>query len=186
MTTVEPIMAWNLGADYPRWTEVLRDQTSVLIRPITNQDIEEERRFIEALSPQSRRFRFLGQMQHPSSELLRQFTDIDYSHDAAFAAVLPDCARETFLGVSRYNTSHDGTRCECAVTVLDDWHHKGLGTVLMRHLIEVAKARGIRTMISIDSAENVEMADLAKYLGFTRSIDPDDQTQVIHSLLLQS
>ncbi len=185
MNSIEPVLAWNLGPNYPRWTEVLRDQTHVVIRPISKQDLAEERAFIEALSPQSRRFRFLGQVQHPSSELIKQFTDIDYSHDVAFAAIVPDGVRENFLGVSRYSTSRDGTSCECAVTVLDEWHHKGLGTVLMRHLIEVARARGIRYMISIDSVENVEMADLARYLGFTRCIDPEDRTQVIHSLQLE-
>lgn len=184
MNTIEPVLAFNLGPNYPRWTDVLRDQTHVVIRPITKQDVAEERAFIEMLSPQSRRFRFLGQVRHPSSELIKQFTDIDYSHDVAFAAVVADCAREKFLGVSRYNTSRDGTSCECAVTVLDEWHHKGLGTVLMKHLIEVARARGIQYMISIDAAENVEMADLARYLGFTRCIDPEDPTQVIHSLRL--
>lgn len=184
MNSIEPILAWNLGPDYPRWTEVLRDRTRVVIRPIGKQDVAEERAFIEALSPQTRRFRFLGQVRHPSIELITRLTDIDYSEAVAFAAVVPDGAREKFLGVSRYSTDRDGTSCECAVTVLDEWHHKGLGTVLMKHLIEVARARGIRYMFSIDSAENVEMADLAKYLGFGRSIDPEDRTQVIHSLWL--
>lgn len=182
---IEPILAWNLGPDYPRWTEVLRDQTSVLIRPIGKQDIEHERTFIEALSPRSRRFRFLGQVREPSSELLRQLTDIDYSQDVAFAAVLADGSEETFLGISRYSTSRDGASCEFAITVHDEWHYKGLGTILMRHLIEVARARGIREMISIDSAANVEMAEFAKFLGFTTCIDPEDRTQVLHTLRLQ-
>lgn len=185
MNFIEPVMAWNLGPDYPLWNDVLSDQTHVVIRPVSKQDSAEERAFIEALSPQSRRFRFLGQVRHPSSALIKQFTDIDYSHEVAFAAVVPDGGNGKFLGVSRYSTSRDGISCECAVTVLDEWHHKGLGTLLMKHLIEVARARGIRYMISIDSAENMEMADLARYLGFTRCIDPDDRTQVIHRLQMQ-
>ena len=185
MNSIEPVMAWNLGADYPRWTEMLRDQTKVLIRPITKLDTAEEREFIEALSPQSRRFRFLGQVRHPSSELITQFTDIDYNHEVAFAAVVPNDARQKFLGVSRYSTSADGTSCECAVTVLDEWHNKGLGTLLMKYLIEVARARGILYMVSIDSVENTDMDDLARHLGFTRRIDPEDGTQAIHSLWLQ-
>lgn len=186
MNSIEPVMAWNLGPDYPRWTETLHDKTRVVIRPVTRQDSTAEREFIEALSPQSRRFRFLGQIRHPSSELIRQFTDIDYNHEVAFAAVVPDDAREKFLGVSRYSTNSDGTSCECAITVLDEWHNKGLGSMLMKHLIEVARARGILYMYSIDSVENVDMADLAKHLGFTRRIDPEDGTQVVYSLWLQT
>ena len=64
----------------------------------------------------------------------------------------------------------------------DEWHGRGLGTALMRHLIEVARARGIHRMESIDSAENVEMRDLARFLGFHTSTDPEDARQVIHRL----
>jgi GNAT superfamily N-acetyltransferase len=181
---IEPLMPWQLGPDYPRWTETLRDHSHVVIRPIRAQDAAEERTFIESLSPQSRRYRFLGEVHHPSSELIERLTRLDYVHDLAFAAVVPDGARDKFVGISRYSTSSDGTACECAVTVLDDWQNKGLGAILMKHLIEVARSRGIKRMWSIDSAENLAMADLARYLGFQRSQDRDDASQVIHSLWL--
>ena len=184
MQPIEPIRPWQVSRDYPRWTEDLRNGERVVIRPICASDAAAEKEFIEALSPQSRRYRFLGDVRHPSSELIEQLTDLDYVHDLAFAAVVPDGAREKLVGISRYSTSSDGTQCECAVTVLDDWQHKGLGSILMNHLIDVARARGIRRMWSIDSAENLAMSDLARYLGFQRSQDRDDASQVIHSLWL--
>jgi len=184
MNSIEPVLAWNLGPRYPHWSELLRDQTRVAIRPITKDDAALERAFIEALSPQARRFRFLGQMSHPSQDMVRKLTDIDYDHDVAFVAIAPDAVPEKFVGISRYSTSRDGTSCECAVAVLDDWQDRGLGTALMRHLIEVARSRGICYIYSIDAAENAEMAELARYLGFNRTTDQEDETQVIHSLWL--
>lgn len=172
----------SAGPDYPRWSETLRDQSHVVIRPITKQDKAAERDFIEQLSPVARRFRFLGQVRHPSERLISQLTDIDYVHEVAFVAVIPEDARERIVGVSRYSTDQDGLNCECAVTVSDEWQHKGLGTLLMKHLIEVARAGGIRKMISIDSAENLQMKELAKYLGFRTRVDPDDASQVLHEL----
>ena len=56
--------------------------------------------------------------------------------------------------------------------------------MLMTHLIEVAKSRGIQRMWSVHSAENVVMSDLGHYLGFHREQDPEDAAQVIHSLQL--
>ncbi|MFS8063689.1 MAG: N-acetyltransferase family protein [Luteimonas sp.] len=141
MQPIEPLMPWQLGPDYPRWTETLRDHSKVVIRPIRVEDAAAERVFIESMSPQARRYRFLGQMQHPSSELIEQLTWLDYVRDLAFAAVVHDDARDKFVGVSRYSTSSDGTACECAITVLDDWQNKGLGAILMKHLIDVARAR---------------------------------------------
>jgi GNAT superfamily N-acetyltransferase len=184
MNSFPPIMPWALGPDYPRWTETLRNKTRVVIRPVTARDAAAEKAFIEALSPQSRRFRFLGQISHASDDLVRRLTTLDYRQDVAFAAVVPEDAHEKFLGVSRYSVAADGVSCECAVAVLDEWHEKGLGTLLMRHLIEVARARGIAHMYSIDSTENTEMSALARFLGFDRRLDKDDPTQVMHSLWL--
>ena len=166
------------------WTEVLRDGTHVIVRPIGKQDAVRERSFIERLSPESRRLRFLGQMNVPSEALVRQFTDIDYEHDMAFVALVHRDNETLEIGVSRYSTSADGKSCECAVTVSDEWRNKGLASILMRHLIEVARARGIRTMVSYDAVENTDMRQLADYLGFRRTTDPDDPHMVIHRLAL--
>ncbi|MEP6940934.1 MAG: GNAT family N-acetyltransferase [Rudaea sp.] len=163
-----------------QWTETLRDGTSVLIRPIRDEDAERERRFIEALTPESRRFRFLGGMTGASPALLKQLVHIDHASEAAFVAVGAEDG--DFLGVSRYSARSDGLSCECAVTVSDEWHDKGLATLLMHHLVEVARRRGIRSMYSLDAADNVGMRALAEHLGFTRKADPDDSTLVIHTL----
>jgi len=168
----------------PRWTEVLADGSHVLIRPIRKEDAELERQFIERLSPQSRRMRFLGQMSTPSEKLLRRLVDIDYVHDMAFVALVHRDNEVREVGVSRYSVGPDRSSCECAVTVDDQWHGLGLGTLLMRHLIDVARERGIQRMVSFDAADNLPMRDLARYLGFTRTVDPDDPRQVVHSLSL--
>ena len=168
--------------EFPRWSEMLHDRSHVVIRPINKQDKEAERAFIEGLSAEARRYRFLGQIRSPSERMIDEFTDLDPAHEAAFVAVTPDDGRERIVGVSRYSTDPKGENCECAVTVSDEWQNKGLGTLLMKHLIEVAKARGIHKMTSIDSADNIQMADLARHLGFRSRVDPDDAGQVIHEL----
>ncbi|MEO7326694.1 MAG: GNAT family N-acetyltransferase [Dokdonella sp.] len=169
-----------------QWQETLRNGTSVLIRPIRDVDVELERRFIEELSPQSIRFRFLGEMKTPSPELLRQFTHPDPASEVAFVAMLGEGADKREIGVSRYSARADGLSCECAVAVSDDWHNQGLATMLMQHLIGVARQRGIECMYSIDSADNQPMRDLAEHLGFTHKQDPSDSTQVVHSLDLKA
>ncbi|MGN7916061.1 N-acetyltransferase family protein [Lysobacter sp. 22409] len=183
MTTQSLSASDVIGPDTPRWSDTLRDGRQVTIRPIAASDGAAEREFIERLSDQSRRFRFLGQTRRPSDAFIRQLTDIDYTHDVAFAAF--DSADEgRIVGVSRYSTAQDGSQCECAVTVDDEWQNKGLGAVLMKHLIQVAKLRGIHRMYSVDSAENRQMHELAAYLGFRTVTDPDDASQVIHELTL--
>jgi GNAT superfamily N-acetyltransferase len=167
------------------WHDKLRDGTRVLIRPIGKDDGALERAFIERLSPESREYRFLGQVA-VNDNLVRELTDLDYQRDMAFIALRHDAGEKREIGVSRFCVSKDGESCECAVVVSDEWQDKGLGTLLMRHLIEVARQRGIKRMISIDMAENVGMRNLAKSLGFDRTIYHDYPSEVLHTLDLQS
>jgi len=170
----------------PHWWDKLRDGTHVLIRPIHGEDLEIERRFIEHLSSQTRRLRFLGEIKTPSAALLDQLTHPDPRCDAAFVALIADGAEKREIGVARFSARPDGQACECAVVVSDEWQHQGLATILMRHLIAIARERGIECMYSVDSAGNQGMLDLAAHLGFTRKADPDDASQVLHILDLKA
>ncbi|QBB71165.1 GNAT family N-acetyltransferase [Pseudolysobacter antarcticus] len=172
--------------DDARWSEKLRDGTTVLIRAIRDEDAELERRFIEQLSPQSRRFRFLGEIKSPDPQLLRQFTHVDQVKEVAFVALIAVGTAEREIGVSRYSVLGDGVTCECAIAVSDEWHNQGLATLLMNHLIDVARQHGISRMYSVDAPDNQGMRDLAEHLGFVRTRDPNDARQVLHTLDLNA
>lgn len=168
------------------WNERLRDGTPVEIRPINPGDAERERRFIEGLSAQSRYFRFLQNLKQPSPELIRRFTEIDQRSDVALVALIGHGEQRRIIGVSRYHLCGDGGDiCEFAVVVADEWQRKGLGTLLMRHLIETARARGVQRLYSTDVAENHSMKELATHLGLRRRKDREDPTLVEHSLELR-
>jgi len=183
-TTENPLVESPAVSSKRDFEAMLRDGTRVHVRPIHPDDIELERQFIEALSPTSRRFRFMFTMNSPSTELLEQLTIIDPATDVAFIALLEtgDDAQE--IGVARFSAQAKGADCEFAVTVADDWQHKGLGTLLMECLIEVAKARGIKQMHSSDSADNTLMRKFAEHLHFEHERDPDDATLIRYSVRL--
>lgn len=171
-------------ADVPESVVTLRDGSEVTIRVLHKEDAKLERDFLRNLSPESRWMRFLGQFNEPSDALIRKLTDLDYRRDMAFIALSRADGITRLVGVSRYSLAPDGQSCECAVTVADAWQGRGLGTVLMRDLIDIARRRGIRSMFSIDANENERMRELARDLGFKRERDPDDATRVIHRLML--
>lgn len=164
------------------WEQMIRGGDRVVIRPLHAQDVAMERRFIEDLSPVSRRFRFLDSMKSPSEALLTKLTVLDPATDAAFVAVTHAGSQEHPIGVGRFSAGADAKDCEFAVTVADAWQQKGLGTVLMQHLIEVARQRGIDTMHSSDAWDNALMRSFAAHLGMRHEPDPDDAKQVVYSL----
>jgi GNAT superfamily N-acetyltransferase len=165
---------------------MLRGSDRVLVRPIHAKDVELARRFIEGLSPTSRRFRFLETMRSPSDALLKQLTTVDPLTDAAYVAVIGNGSEERQIGVARFSASADGDDCEFAITVADEWQNKGLGTLLMRHLIEVARSRGIESMHSSDPADNRLMRRFAKHLRLRHINDPQDSSLVRYIVDLKS
>jgi GNAT superfamily N-acetyltransferase len=169
-----------------QWQHTLRDGTSVLIRPIREADAALERQFIERLSPQSRRYRFLGTIKTPSPALLKQLIHPELVRGVAFIALLGAGPKQREIGVCRYSASADGLSCECAVAVSDEWQHKGLATILMRQLIDTARQHGIKRMYSTDANDNQHMRELAEQLGFERHTDPEDSVLVIHTLDLDA
>ncbi|HMM66488.1 MAG TPA: GNAT family N-acetyltransferase [Dokdonella sp.] len=171
-------------ADMPFWDEKLSDGTAVTIRAIRHEDAALEREFIERLSPEARRMRFLAQISEPSEQMIDRLTNLDFSHDMALIAIVKQQGQATEVGVARYATGADRTIGECAIAVTDDWQHRGLGTLLMNRLIEVARARGLVKLVSMDDAGNSKMRELAKDLGFQRTFDPENPHEVEHSLVL--
>lgn len=167
------------------WIEALDNGTHVLIRPLQAKDRPREKAFIERLSPQSRHFRFLCQLKEPGEAMLDQLMDVDQDRHAAYVALAHVDGELQEVGISRYAACAKDDACECAVTVLDSWQHHGLGRLLLKHLIDHARARGLQQMYSIDAAANIAMRDLAKAAGFITTRDPDDASQVIHRLWLK-
>jgi GNAT superfamily N-acetyltransferase len=157
---------------------------TVTIRPIRLTDIAMESEFIRRLSSESKHFRFLGGVRELPPEELARLCDIDRKHSMAFVATVRRNGRETEIGVSRYAPNSKFDVREVAVTVADEWQHKGLGASLMTQLIQTARMQGIKQLYSVDLANNTAMSALANELGMSSIRDPGDPHQTIHSLTL--
>jgi acetyltransferase len=145
----------------------------VTVRPVRPEDAELEQAFVRKLSPESRYFRFMDTLRELTPSMLVRFTQIDYDREMAFVATVRGGAGEDEVGVCRYVANPDGESCEFAIVIADDWHRKGLGRRLMMQLIDVARARGLRSMIGHVLAENRGMLTLCQGLGFVISDSPE-------------
>ncbi|MDX1375641.1 MAG: bifunctional acetate--CoA ligase family protein/GNAT family N-acetyltransferase [Burkholderiales bacterium] len=155
---------------------IAADGARVEVRPIRPEDAEIEQAFVRKLSPESRYFRFMDTIRELTPQMLVRFTQIDYDREMAFIAVTGEDGAQTEVGVARYVTNPDGSSCEFAIVVADEWQKRGLGRRLMMQLIEVARARGLARMIGHILATNRGMLSLSASLGFALSESPDDPT----------
>jgi RimJ/RimL family protein N-acetyltransferase len=143
---------------------LLRDGSEVLIRPVQGTDAPLLADGFARLSARSRQMRFLGTKNELSPAELRYFTEIDHHDHEALGAV--DRANGRGVGVARYVRSAQDARCaEIAVTVVDEWQRRGLGTELLAQLSERAREEGIRRFTALVVADNVAVAGLARSAG---------------------
>jgi acetyltransferase len=166
-------------------TCTLKEGVNVTIRPIRPEDAKLEQDFIHRLSPQSRYFRFMGNMQELSLKMLIRFTQIDYDREMALIATLREDSKDTIIGIVRYITNPDFASCEFAIVVADAWQGKGLGNQLMTQLIKAAKERGLKIMSGTVFSSNAGMLALARNLNFSVKTDKADPNVLIASKTLQ-
>lgn len=150
------------------------DGRTVRIRPIRPEDAEIEQRFVCSLSAESRYFRFLDCMRELTPDLLNRLTHVDFSRDMALIAVIGDSAAETEIGVARYAGDPASGSCEFAIVVADDWQGSGLARHMMQRLIDLARARGYRTMTGEFLADNRHMLHFVNHFGFKLHTHPED------------
>jgi acetyltransferase len=152
----------------------LPDGRDIVIRPIRPEDAEIEDTFVRNLSPESKYFRFMQTLQELTPEMLIRFTQIDYDREMAFIATTTVEGKEAEIAVGRYVTNPDGKSCEFAIVVGDEWRRLGIGSRIMKSLIDSAVAHGLETMEGEILTENGNMISLARGMGFSIRPVPDD------------
>lgn len=141
----------------------LSDGRRVEVDPVSPQDAQAERTFVNALSLQSRYRRFHFGLRELSPEQARAMTEIDQHHHVAFVA-RPQGA-EAIVADARYVLRADSDDAEFAVAVADDWQGAGLGRELLVRLAEHARAHGVRRLFGDVLWGNSAMIALARDLG---------------------
>jgi RimJ/RimL family protein N-acetyltransferase len=162
--------------------ETIRDGSEVLVRPIEPSDKPALLDAFEQLSERSRYERFLSPLDHLSPSMLRYFTEVDHHDHEALVALDPRTGG--LIGVARYVRDEDDPHvAEAAITVADDWHGRGVGTLLLRDLAERARHEHIRRFTALVLARNEDMLDMLHRLGPCRLVDRQQGTVEIEAEL---
>jgi acetyl coenzyme A synthetase (ADP forming)-like protein len=155
--------------------EILRDGGSIHLRAIRPDDKSRLLEHFRHLSRQSAYYRFFRVKKQLTDEELRQFTELDFQREVALVATLRDGAEERIIGVARYGAPAAGqAHCaEVAFAVADAHQGRGIGTLLLEHLVPIARAHGITVFEADVLGENNRMMRVFAKSGFvvSRAID---------------
>ncbi|MFA7281008.1 MAG: bifunctional acetate--CoA ligase family protein/GNAT family N-acetyltransferase [Sterolibacterium sp.] len=164
---------------------ILRNGEELYLRPIRPEDATLELAFANRLSERSYFMRFFSAGRGLSPVMLARLTQVDYDRELALIALAQDGqGTQSIVGVSRYSANPDAESCEFAVTIDDQWNGRGVASLLMRRLMQVARDSGYSRMTGSVLPENFSMLKLASRLGFQREKDLEDPTvvKVVRSL----
>jgi GNAT superfamily N-acetyltransferase len=166
----------SLESLYASWsTGALRDGAEILMRPVRPSDYELLREGFADLSQQSRYQRFLAPMERLPDSMVRYLTEVDHHDHEAIVALDPVSGRG--IGVARFVRLRDRPGvAEAAVTVIDDWQGRGVGTLLLEALALRAREEGIETFTAIMLAANHEILEVLEHLARVRVIDRQMET----------
>ena len=154
------------------------DGQNVTIRPIRPEDAEAEQTFVRNLSAKSKYFRFMQSLRELTPEMLVYFTQLDYDRELALVAVVGEGEVKREIAVARYAMNPDGESCEFAVVVSDEWQGRGVGSEIMRQLMNAARDKGIKRIEGQVLADNRDMRGLMEFLGFDTMQNPEDDSIV--------
>ena len=149
----------------------LKNKAPLFIRPIKPEDEPMMVKFHETLSEESvynRYFSALKLSQRITHERLQRICFNDYDREIALVAELkaPKGEEKKILGVGRLSKQHGRSEAEFAVLVNDHWHDQGLGSELLRRLIEIGRVEKLTKISGQILAENHAMQHICRKTGF--------------------
>jgi acetyltransferase len=161
----------QVSNQYPQeWIDqiVLQDGTQVTIRPIRPDDAPKLQKAFKRLSTQSIYYRFLQVFAQLTDQQANDFANLDYYHRMALIAEILEAGESNLIGVARYSMlSGDETGlAESAVVVIDEYQKRGLGSLLLRHLVRYARSHDVQVFLATVHVSNAQIMRFIKRSGF--------------------
>jgi RimJ/RimL family protein N-acetyltransferase len=160
--------------------EQLRDGRPINIRAQRPDDEAGMLDAIDHTGAQSLQRRFFVPKRNLSEKEKAFFMNIDFVNHVSLVAEIEEDGRHTIIGGGRYIVTAPG-EAEVAFVVVDAWQGHGIGVLLTRHLVGLARAAGLKQLGADVLPENMAMRKVLGKFGFRagRSADP----QVMHLTL---
>ncbi|MFB6273614.1 MAG: bifunctional acetate--CoA ligase family protein/GNAT family N-acetyltransferase [Salinibacter sp.] len=158
---------------YPRQyigTHALTNGEEITVRPIRPEDEPKLVTFHERLSERSVYLRYANLMkleQRVAHDRLARICFIDYDREMALVAEhTSEDGDDHIIGVGRLTQQPGRNEAEFAMLVIDEYQGEGVGTELLRRLVEVGKNEGLDRITADILQQNRAMQRVCEKLGF--------------------
>ncbi|MGZ4455759.1 MAG: bifunctional acetate--CoA ligase family protein/GNAT family N-acetyltransferase, partial [Nocardioides sp.] len=148
---------------------LLRDGRTAHIRPIGPEDAELLVEFYERVSDQSKYYRFFSPMPRLSDRDVARFTQVDHDKRVAFVLTLSG----QMIAVGRYDVVRPG-EAEVAFLVEDQHQGRGIAQLLLEHLAQAGRERGVERFVAEVLPDNSRMIQTFRDAGYRVASEYED------------
>ena len=141
---------------------LLKDGRVAKLRPITPEDADNLVSFYARVSDESKYYRFFAPYPTLSQRDVDRFTQVDLVSRVAFVLVLHD----EIIGIGRYDKVEDDA-AEVAFLVEDAHQGRGVGQLLLEHLAQAGRERGVRKFTADVLPSNHRMLQVFREMGYS-------------------
>jgi acyl-CoA hydrolase/ribosomal protein S18 acetylase RimI-like enzyme len=155
--------------EYPENLETRRTTRSglkIVLRPVKLNDEPLLKDFFYSLSDQSIYKRFISSRTDMPHERLQEFVVIDYTKEMVILVIDDSGEKEKVVGVGQYGIEENTHTAEVALVVRDEAQNKGIGSILLSYLTNLAKKQGLLGFTAEVLVENKPMLHLFEKMGF--------------------
>ena len=162
---------------YPRkyvTKSVMRDGREILLRPVKPEDEPLVIELFKSFSAETMRLRFFRILKEIDHYTVARYCNIDYDREIGVVAEINENGVKHLVGLATLIVQPDGESGEISVVVGDPWQNKGVGTILIDHLIEIGRDMGLKKLFGEFLAENTKIAHICRKKGFEiKSLDEE-------------
>jgi ribosomal protein S18 acetylase RimI-like enzyme len=146
--------------------EVMRDGRPVEIRAVRPDDRAGLAAAVGRVSTESLYRRFFAVKRSFTEQETAYFVDVDFVNHVALVAVVEEDGQPMIAGGGRYVVGQPG-QAEVAFAVVDQYQGQRIGAALMRHLVAIARAAGLKELIAEVLPDNVSMLNVFEKSGLS-------------------
>jgi GNAT superfamily N-acetyltransferase len=160
-------------------SETLRNSMRVTVRAIRADDKKALLESFKDLEDETLYRRFFAPKKELNDSELKQLTEVDFDRTVALVITHSAAGREKIIGGGRYIAFKDAEgadKAEFAMIVEEDYQGLGMGKLIFKHLITIARARGINKFEAEVLPANERMLNLLRKTGLPMSMVTRDES----------
>jgi acyl-CoA hydrolase len=170
-------LSWD-EIEYPTGMDkydTLNDGTQIFLRPVKPTDEAAISDMFYSLSEDSVRKRFMSRTESFPHKDVQQLANIDYKNNFAIVGVVPSVSGDEVVALAEYFLEPRQGQAEVAFVVQDEWQQKGMGSLMLKFLSEIATKQGVKSFHAKVLPQNKAMLAVFHNSGYNVKTEFDGE-----------